>query len=342
MDQKTGLPIYSLYSHTPQRLPNMTDREYDLAVIRARSPSAAQLRDLDVLVYDIQDVGARFYTYIATMGGALQACAENGKEFVVLDRVDMVSGSLVQGPVETGPENFVGFHDIPVRYGMTIGELAKMVNVEKKFFANLTVVPVQGWKRNEYYDQTGLNWTNPSPAIQNVNAAILYPGFCLLESTSISMGRGTIRPFEQIGAPFVDGDWLARVMNASGIEGAAFHSVRFTPLEKYYVGPVESLKYHNKECSGIRVEILDRNRLDVVDIGIELALQLKRKYPEKFDIKDMAFNLGNDQVLQALMKGESREKIKQMTRNLTQNFLARREKYLIYPEDSEIKLASII
>jgi uncharacterized protein YbbC (DUF1343 family) len=336
VDRKTGLPIYSLYSASPARLPNMTDEEYYKAVIRARSPSVEQLRNLDAIVYDIQDVGARFYTYIATLGGAMQVCAENKKKFVVLDRVNMVSGSLVQGPVQTGPENFVGFHNIPVRYGMTIGELAKMINVEKNFNVDLSVIPVHGWKRDQFYDQTGLNWTNPSPSIQNLNAAILYPGLCLLESTSMSMGRGTRNPFEMVGAPFVDGDWLAQVMNTAGIEGALFESVRFTPSMKYYVGPKSSLKYRDQECGGIRVRILNRLRLDVTDIGFELALQLSKKYASQFDVQDMSFLLGNNNVLLSLEKGESRSQIKHEYRNLTQDFLSRRKIYQIYPETSAL------
>ncbi|HVV71259.1 MAG TPA: exo-beta-N-acetylmuramidase NamZ domain-containing protein, partial [Verrucomicrobiae bacterium] len=202
VDEKTGLPVYSLYG-------------------KSLKPSAEQLQDLDALVFDIQDVGCRFYTYTATMALAMQAAGENGKKFVVLDRVDPLNGTTVDGPVLAGEPTFVGYHQVPLRYGMTIGELAKMFQGQRHCAAELTVIPVQGWQRNAWFDQTGLPWTNPSPNMRNLTEAILYPGVGLLES-ALSVGRGTDTPFEVVGAPYVDDVRLARDLNEAGLPGVRF------------------------------------------------------------------------------------------------------------------------
>ena len=194
IDEKTKLPVYSLYGDSPPRANFASAADYDLAVIRARAPKPEQLREIDALVFDIQDIGARFYTYSATLGTALEAAALAKKKFFVLDRINPIGGVGVEGPVMTRPPSFIGFHPMPVRHGMTLGELARLYNAERKFGADLTVVACENWTRNQWLDETGLPWTNPSPSMRSLTAATLYPGLCLLESTVVSMGRGTSRP----------------------------------------------------------------------------------------------------------------------------------------------------
>ena len=215
-DQKTGLKIFSLYGKT-------------------RTPTPESLQDLDVLVFDIQDVGARFYTYISTMGNAMRAAKQQGIRFVVLDRPNPINGMIFSGPVlDEGSQSFVGFHRIPVRHGMTAGELARMFNKEMKIGADLQVIRMQNWKREMYYDETGLTWVNPSPNMRSLNEAVLYPGIGLLETTNLSVGRGTDTPFEWIGAPWLDGVQLARELNRSGLPGIRFVRVQFTPASSKY------------------------------------------------------------------------------------------------------------
>ncbi|MCX6950649.1 MAG: DUF1343 domain-containing protein [Verrucomicrobia bacterium] len=227
IDEKTKLPVYSLYGDSPKKVPGQSAADYDLAVVRARAPKPEQMRDLDALVFDIQDIGARFYTYSATLGTALEAAALAKKKFIVLDRVNPIRGLGVEGPVMTRPLSFIGFHPMPVRHGMTMGELAQMYNAERKFGADLTVVTCENWKRDQWYEQTGLPWTNPSPSMRSLTAATLYPGLCLLESTSLSMGRGTMKPFEQVGAPYVDGERLAWPSRCSGSIPTTSKSIRW-------------------------------------------------------------------------------------------------------------------
>src|SRR5581483_11605952 len=249
---------------------------------RARAPKPAQLRDLDALVFDIQDVGVRFYTYPAALGAALEVAGREHKKFFVLDRVDPITGARAEGPVMTRPPTYTGYHPVPVRHGMTMGELARMYNAELKLGADLTVVPCANWSRNEWYDDTGLPWIDPSPAIRSLDAATLYPGTCLVEGTTLSVGRGTTHPFELVGAPYVDGARFARELNAFALPGVRFDAVKFTPLPALYVGPVASLKHHDAECGGVRVVLTDRERCPVVDIGVALALTAQRLYPTQF------------------------------------------------------------
>jgi uncharacterized protein YbbC (DUF1343 family) len=330
IDEKTKLPVYSLYGDTPKRTPGMSSADYDLAVIRSRAPKAEHLRGIDVLVFDIQDIGARFYTYSATLGAALEAAAREKKKIIVLDRVNPIAGVAFEGPVQTRAPSFIGFHDIPVRHGMTLGELARLFNTERKFGADLEIVRCENWSRERWYDETGLPWVNPSPSMRSLAAATLYTGFCLLESTSISMGRGTAKPFEQVGAPFVDGVRLAEEMNRAGIPGVRFEAVKFTPQMAFYPGPASSLKYKDQECGGVRAILTDRAACPVVDIGIELALVLRRLYPDKFKVEDMGRLLGDDETLNAIKAGESRAAIKARWTKASSRFEERRASALLY------------
>jgi uncharacterized protein YbbC (DUF1343 family) len=330
IDEKTKLPIYSLYGESPHRTPDQSAADYDLAVLHARAPKPEQLREIDALVFDLQDVGARFYTYSATLGVALEAAAQAKKKFFVLDRVNPITGLQPEGPVQTRPISFIGFHAMPVRHGMTFGELARFYNIERKWGADLTVIRCENWTRDRWFDRTGLPWVNPSPSMKSLDAATLYPGFCLLESTNISMGRGTERPFEQIGAPFVDGAKLAEEMNRAGIPGVRFETVRFTPQMAFYPGPASSLKYKDEECSGIRAILTDRDRCPVVDIGIELAVVLRRLYPDQFEIDKMSRLLGDDETLNAIRAGESLAQIKQRWAKGLSGYEERRQAALLY------------
>jgi uncharacterized protein YbbC (DUF1343 family) len=330
IDEKTGLPVYSLYGQTPFRIPGLPQADFDLAVIRSRAPKAEHLRGLDALIFDIQDIGARFYTYSATLGAALEAAAEAKTKIFVLDRVNPITGMDFEGPVQTRAPSFIGFHDIPVRHGMTLGELARLFNTERGFGAELVVVNCENWTRDQWFDETGLPWVNPSPSMRSLNAATLYTGFCLLEGTSISMGRGTAKPFEQIGAPYVDGTRLAEEMNRAGLPGVRFEPVTFTPQVAFYPGPAASLRYRDQECGGVRAILTDRDHCAVVDIGIELALTIHRLYPDHFKVEDMGRLLGDDETLDAIKAGESLAHIKARWAKAGAAFEERRRGALLY------------
>jgi uncharacterized protein YbbC (DUF1343 family)/CubicO group peptidase (beta-lactamase class C family) len=331
IDEKTKLPVYSLYGESPPKIKGQPAADYDMAVIRARAPKPEQMRDLDALVFDIQDIGARFYTYSATLGTCLEAAALAKKKFFILDRINPIGGVAVEGPVMTSAPSFIGFHTMPVRHGMTLGELARMYNVERKFNADLVVVPCENWTRGQWLDETGLPWVNPSPSMRSLTAAILYPGLCLLESTQLSMGRGTMKPFEQVGAPFVDGEKLAAELNRAGIPGVRFEPVKFTPRPDLYPGPAKSLKHGDVECGGVRVVLLDRDHCPVVDIGLELALALQRLYPEHFKTDLMARLLGADATLADIKSSLTTAAIKANYARQLASFDERRQAYLLYP-----------
>ena len=330
IDEKTKLPIHSLYGAAPARTAGQSAEAYAAAVLRAHAPQAEQLRELDALVFDIQDIGARFYTYSATLGVALEAAALAKKKFIVLDRVNPINGVGVEGPVMTRAPSFVGFHPMPVRHGMTLGELAQMYNAERHFGADLTVVRCENWARDLWLDQTGLAWINPSPSMRSLTAATLYPGLCLLESTEVSMGRGTLKPFEQIGAPFIDGERLAAELNQAGLAGVRFEPVTFTPRPALYPGPARSLKHADKPCGGVRVILSDRTRCNAVDVGLALAITLQKIYPQKLQAAAMARLLGDDATLAAIIAGKSFAEIKASWSSGLAEFEARRKAFLLY------------
>src|ERR1700723_329202 len=243
-DPATGVPIYSVYGDTDAK----------------RRPSSSALDGLDVLVFDIQDIGTRFYTYETTLGYFLEAAAKANKEIVVLDRPNPIGGAFVQGPVaDAGRESFVDYWQTPVRHGMTVGELARMFNAERAIHANLTVVPMQGWIRGDWFDSTGQLWVNPSPNMRSLTEAALYPGIGMIESSNISVGRGTATPFELVGAPWVKSTDLARYLNARDISGVRFIPVQFTP---------DSSVYAQQRCGGVQILVSDRNMLDAPELGI--------------------------------------------------------------------------
>ena len=305
-DAATGVTVYSVYG--------ATDAE--------RRPPADVLKNLDAIVYDIQDAGVRFYTYETTLGYFLEAAAKAGIEMIVLDRPNPITGSFVQGPVaDEGRESFTNYWTVPVRHGMTMGELAKMFNAERNLNAKLTVVPMDGWERGDWFDSTGLAWVNPSPNLRSVTEAALYPGVALIEGTNVSVGRGTDTPFELVGAPWVKSRELAAYLNGRGIAGVRFVPVTFTPTASVYSGQV---------CQGVNIVLTDRNGLDVPELGIELAAALHKLYAGDFKIERMADLVANQSAYDALVAGEDPRRIAQDWQEGLEKFGKVREKYLIY------------
>jgi uncharacterized protein YbbC (DUF1343 family) len=300
-DEKTGLPIYSLYG-------------------TRRKPDPDQLKDLDALVFDVQDIGCRFYTYIATMGNCLQAAGEAKMKFFVLDRVNPINGVGIEGPVYRGESSFTAFHSIPLRTGLTLGELAKMFNAERGFNASLTVIPAEGWTRELWFDQTQLPWTNPSPNMRNLTQAILYPGVGLLE-TAVSVGRGTDTPFEVVGAPYIDDVKFARELNGAELAGVRFVPIRFTPTASIFKG---------KACRGVYILVTDRDALNAVDVGVTLALTLQRHFPNDFALEKVGHLLQHETTIDAIKAGNSLAEIKKLWADDLEDFKKRRERFMIY------------
>jgi uncharacterized protein YbbC (DUF1343 family)/CubicO group peptidase (beta-lactamase class C family) len=305
-DAATGSPVYSVYGATDA----------------ARRPPSDVMKNLDAVVIDIQDAGARFYTYETTLGYFLEAAAKAGVEVIVLDRPNPITGSFVQGPVsDAGRESFTNYWTVPVRHGMTLGELAKMFNAEKNINAKLTVVPMEGWQRGDWFDSTGLTWVNPSPNLRSVTEVALYPGVALVEGTNVSVGRGTDTPFELVGAPWIKSRELAAYLNARGIAGVRFVPVTFTPTASIYAG---------QKCEGANLVLLDRNALDAPELGIELASALKKLYAADFKMERMADLLVNQAVYAALVAGQDPRRIAQDWQEAMEKFEVVRKKYLIY------------
>jgi uncharacterized protein YbbC (DUF1343 family)/CubicO group peptidase (beta-lactamase class C family) len=301
IDTVSGLPVYSLYGDT-------------------RKPTPAQLAGLDALVFDIQDVGTRFYTYIATMGLAMEAAAAAHVKFVVLDRVNPIGGAEVEGPLLKGTENFTGWHSLPIRHGMTAGELARMFNDERQIGAGLTVIPLTRWRRELWMDEAGLPWINTSPNMRSVTEAGLYPGIGILES-AVSVGRGTETPFEVLGAPYVDGVSLTHELSAMSLPGIRFEATSFTPSTSVFA---------NQRCGGVQMIITDRGMLRPVAAGIAIALVLHRLYPNAFALDKLAPLLRDPATLDAIRAGKPLAEIVSMWREDEAAFAARRAKYLLY------------
>ncbi|MFO1501418.1 MAG: DUF1343 domain-containing protein [Verrucomicrobiota bacterium] len=302
VDDRTGVPIYSLYGER-------------------HAPSPEQLAGLHALVFDIQDIGCRFYTYISTLAYCLEAAGRAQIRFFVLDRVNPINGREVDGPVMTGPATFTGIHPIPVRHGMTVGELARMFNAERQAPADLTVIPVVGWSRADWFDSTGLPWINPSPNMRSLTEAILYPGVGLLEMTNLSVGRGTGTPFEVVGAPYVDDLKLSAELNALGLAGVRFVPVRFTPAASVF---------KDRLCGGVSILLTDREHCAVVDIGIAIARTLYRLYPDTFELDKFNRLLAHPGTVQAIKEGKTLPEIRALWEQDKADFRRRREPFLLY------------
>jgi uncharacterized protein YbbC (DUF1343 family) len=302
-DEATGLPIYSLYGD-------------------GFEPTPASLEGLDTLVFDVQDAGSRFYTYGSTMKRALEVAAAENLRFVVLDRPDPIDGIDVAGPVLAGfVPSFVNYHALPVRHGMTMGELALLFDADLHLGARLDVVPMSGWQRASYFDETGLAWTNPSPNLRSVTEALLYDGVGLLEGTNLAVGRGTDSPFEVVGAPWIDGAALADAMARAGVPGAAFTKVSFTPASSTYGG---------QACSGVRIAVNDRRLLDPLRLGVEIALAIHRLYPSEWHVRDLEKMIADPGIVAAIAAGEPFARIEARWADGLLRFKAKREKYLLY------------
>jgi uncharacterized protein YbbC (DUF1343 family)/CubicO group peptidase (beta-lactamase class C family) len=305
VDSATDIRIFSLYGATNR-------------------PTAAMLSGIDALVYDIQDVGVRFYTFETTMAYAMESAAKAGIPFYVLDRPNPITGVRVEGPLlDAGNTSFVGYMaGEPVRHGMTMGELARMFNAEKKIGANLTVIPLQGWDRGDWFDNTGLPWINPSPNMRSLNAAILYPGLCLMEfPRNFSVGRGTDSPFEQVGADFVGGRELAAYLNQRQIPGIRVYPTSFTPTESNFKGV---------RIEGVRFAITNRDVLDSTRLGLELAVAIQKLYPGKIDFNNAKRLIGNDDVIRRIQAGEDPRTIQQSYEDTLAAFNKMRAGYLLY------------
>ena len=302
-DESTGLNIYSLYGAT-------------------RRPTKEMLDEIDTIVFDIQDIGCRFYTYVSTMGEAMEAAALHGKSFVVLDRPNPINGVDVMGPMlDEGYESFVGYHSLPVRHGMTTGELAMMFRIERGLDLDLTVVQCTEWDRKDYWEGTGLTWVNPSPNMRSLNEAVLYPGVGLLEMTNLSVGRGSDTPFEWIGAPWIQHRELAKMLNGMKVPGVLFIPVETTP---------DSSKYANELCYGVNISVIDRSQFEPIRCGLALAVALHKLHPDQWETKNLNRLMGNRAIADAIVAGKPLEELVVMTQQGMDDFRARREKFLLY------------
>ncbi len=302
-DEKTGLPIYSLYGET-------------------RKPTPQMLQGLDALVFDIQDIGARFYTYPSTLGLALEAAAQQKLKVIVLDRINPINGVDVEGPLADADKlSFIAHHQIPIRHGMTVGELALLFNKEKNINCDLQVVRVENWQRAQWFDETGLNWINPSPNMRSLTQATLYTGVCLLEPTNVSVGRGTFTPFEVIGAPWIDGRKLAAALNAANLPGVRFVPLRYKPTASVH---------KDADCGGVNLIITNREVFEPVLTGFELIAQLHKLYPREFELNKVLRLLVNQQALDALAKGSDGRALKQIYARDLDGFRTLRQRYLLY------------
>jgi beta-N-acetylhexosaminidase len=308
-DAATGLPVYSLYGHVGKPTPEM-------------------LEEIDVLVFDIQDVGARFYTYASTLTHALEAAAENGVNLAVLDRPNPVNGVDVEGSIlEPEFASFVGLHPIPIRHGLTIGELARLAN--EGIGAELQVVPMEGWERRMWFNETGLPWVQPSPNLPTLETATVYPGTCLFEGVNVSEGRGTTRPFEYIGAPWIDGARWAKAMNGLGLGGVRFRACHFTPTFD---------KYQSEACGGVQVHVTDRDAYRSVETGLHMLSTALGLWPHEFqwlpprDDGRHHFDLlaGTEKIRADLGRGEAVEEIVDGWMDGLDAYEERNEEFLLY------------
>jgi uncharacterized protein YbbC (DUF1343 family)/CubicO group peptidase (beta-lactamase class C family) len=307
-DAATRVTVYSVYGGSDA----------------ARRPPLEVLKRLDALVIDLADVGARFYTYEATVGYFLEAAAQAGIEVVILDRPNPITGSFVQGPVsdsDASHEKFTNYFPEPVRHGMTLGELARMVNAERHIGARLDVVAMEGWQPGDWFDSTGVGWVNTSPNLRSLNEATLYPGVGMIEGTNVSVGRGTDTPFEVVGAPWMKSRELAAYLNGRGIQSVRFVPIIFTPSASNFAG---------ERCEGVNLLVLDRNTLDSPELGIELASALHKLYPNDFKLERMADLLVNQAVFDAINAGEDPRRIAEDWQERLAEFVRLREKYLLY------------
>lgn len=309
IDPYTNVPVYSLYG-------------------KSRKPTKEMLDSVDVIIFDLQDIGSRYYTFIYTMAYVMEACMENEKHFVVLDRPNPISGNSVEGNlVEDDVRSFVGLLPIPNRHGMTVGELAQLFKYEFDYNCELTVVPMQGWSRHMYYDETHLFWVPPTPNTTNIDMNILYTGTCLVEGTNLSEGRGTTKPFEWIGAPYIDGQKLAKAFNQRNITGVLARPTSFIPTYQ---------KHEGKVCGGIQLHVVDRYQLHSLEVGLYMLEVIADMYPKSFQFLKNEndryfFDLlaGTKRLKRYIIEGRSSDFLKECKDHL-RSFNILKEPYLLY------------
>jgi uncharacterized protein YbbC (DUF1343 family) len=305
-DASTGIPVYSVYGNSSAK----------------RHPSLEVLKSADVIVYDIQDIGTRFYTYETTLGYFMEAAAQTGQKIFVLDRPNPINGSYVQGPIsDKGRENFINYGQIPIRHGMTIGELARFYNSERGINSKLKVIPMEGWQRGDWLDSTGILWVNPSPNMRNLTEAMLYPGLGILEATNVSLGRGTDTPFELLGAPWIQPRELAAYLNARSLSGVRFVPTEFTPNASVYA---------QQKCGGVNIIVTDRNSVDAPELGIEIASALHSLYPQQFEMKNLDNLMLNKATMDAITAGQDPRRVWMDWVEAIELFKPIRAKYLLY------------
>jgi uncharacterized protein YbbC (DUF1343 family) len=302
-DQATGLPVYSLYGKTLR-------------------PTGEMLEGIDALVFDIQDAGVRFYTYITTMGYAMEAAAQKGITFFVLDRPDPISGAFVQGPVmDDDLRSFTGYFPLPLRHGMTVGELAGLFNAESKIRLKLHVIKMRGYQRQDWCDETGLRWIDPSPNLRTLQEATLYPAVAMAEGANVSVGRGTGTPLELLGAPWIDARAFAAYLNARRTQGIRFMPTDFTPSEN---------RFKNEICHGVQIILLDREAIDAGETGVEIVSALYNLYPREFQVDKTLELLGSRAILDEIKEGLDPQGIALQWQGRLDRFLSLRSKYLLY------------
>ncbi len=313
-DPVTGLPVYSLYGKT-------------------RKPTPAMLRDIDVLVFDVQDVGARYYTFVYTMALGMEACGEQDLEFVVLDRPNPIGGVQFEGPVlDSAFRSFVGLYPLAIRHGLTVGELARYFSGECGVSCHLEIVPMKGWRRDMFFDDTELPWIMPSPNIPTLDSALVYPGLCLLEGTNVSEGRGTTRPFEMSGAPWIDADQLAKKLNCIRLPGVKFRPIHYIPTFHKWSGSM---------IGGVQIHMLDRPSFKPFSTGLALMMAYRELGPGEFRWKEPPYEyeydklpidilLGNGKIREEIERGDSLEQIEAGWQDELAAFRRKREKYLLY------------
>ncbi|MFA6597159.1 MAG: DUF1343 domain-containing protein [Ignavibacteriaceae bacterium] len=316
IDEKTQAPIYSLYG-------------------KDKKPTKEMLKNVNLLLFDMQDVGARFYTYLSTLYYTIQAAAENHIPILVLDRPNPIGGVYVDGPIrQDSLSSFVGIAPIPIAHGMTFGELANYFNEEhllgNNLHADLTVLKIKNWKRTYFYDDLNLPWIKPSPNITDLNTALLYPGTCLIEGTNISEGRGTELPFLTIGAPFINGKKLVKALQVYKFKGLSFKETSFTPqdIPNVAVNP----KYEGKLCSGIAIKVTDKRKVESVKFGIALLSVLHKLYPKEFSFKEKSIDLlsGDTKIRKQILQNVAPTKIYKSYQKELAKFKETRKKYLLY------------
>jgi len=321
-EQNTDVPVFSLYGHTLESL----------------RPPLSAMQDLDAIIFDIQDVGARYYTYIYTMMLAMEVAAEAGTQVIVLDRPNPLGGLHIEGNlVHDGFDSFVGMHPLSNRHGMTAGELAHLFQKERNLDVDLKVIEMKGWCREMWFDETGLPWVLPSPNMPTLDTATVYPGLCFLEGTMLSEGRGTTRPFEFFGAPFLDSEQYAHALNSEGIAGASFRAHGFLPTFQ---------KHQGEDCGGVQLHVTDRQSFRSMEAGVAAIIQARRLAPDAFSWREEAYEFvddvpaidllfGTNVIREAIEAGASTKDVMHMMTDDLDKFEERREPYLLYPNHRE-------